>query len=205
MGIGTRGPRRPGGIMDIERIHTPVHARAHARTARARPRSADGAVLVDATLGMGGHAAAFLERFPNSRSSDSIATPTRSASPASDSRSSATVPASCTRSTTASRDAVAVRGIREVARRALRPRRVIAAARPRRARVRLLEGRAARHAHGLDERPHRGRRHRRVERGRAAPHLPRLRRGEARRPLRARDRARAGPKPRSPARPSSSP
>ncbi|GAA1811783.1 16S rRNA (cytosine(1402)-N(4))-methyltransferase RsmH [Agromyces neolithicus] len=49
--------------MDIERIHTPVMLE---RTLEllAPAISADGAVLVDATLGMGGHAAAFLERFP---------------------------------------------------------------------------------------------------------------------------------------------
>ncbi|HEU5311939.1 MAG TPA: 16S rRNA (cytosine(1402)-N(4))-methyltransferase, partial [Candidatus Eisenbacteria bacterium] len=50
--------------MDIERIHTPVMLE---RTLEllAPAISADGAVLVDATLGMGGHTAAFLERFPN--------------------------------------------------------------------------------------------------------------------------------------------
>ncbi|WP_139417323.1 16S rRNA (cytosine(1402)-N(4))-methyltransferase RsmH [Agromyces laixinhei] len=50
--------------MDIERIHTPVMLE---RTLEllAPALEADGAVMVDATLGMGGHAAAFLERFPN--------------------------------------------------------------------------------------------------------------------------------------------
>ncbi|GAA1771121.1 16S rRNA (cytosine(1402)-N(4))-methyltransferase RsmH [Agromyces humatus] len=50
--------------MDIERIHTPVMLE---RTLEllAPALDADGAVLVDATLGMGGHAAAILERFPN--------------------------------------------------------------------------------------------------------------------------------------------
>jgi len=49
--------------MDIERIHTPVMLE---RTIEllAPAIAADGAVLVDATLGMGGHARAFLERFP---------------------------------------------------------------------------------------------------------------------------------------------
>ena len=70
------------------------------------------------------------------------------------------------------REAVRSEGFRRGAGRALRPRRLLAAARPCRARVRLLEGRAARHAHGLHARTHRGRRHRRVERGRTAPHLP---------------------------------
>lgn len=49
--------------MDIERIHTPVMLE---RTLEllAPALEADGAVLVDATLGMGGHARALLERFP---------------------------------------------------------------------------------------------------------------------------------------------
>jgi 16S rRNA (cytosine1402-N4)-methyltransferase len=49
--------------MDIERIHTPVMLE---RTLEllAPAIEAEGAVLVDATLGMGGHASAFLTRFP---------------------------------------------------------------------------------------------------------------------------------------------
>jgi 16S rRNA (cytosine1402-N4)-methyltransferase len=49
--------------MDIERIHTPVMLE---RTVEllAPALAAEGAVLVDATLGMGGHSHAFLERFP---------------------------------------------------------------------------------------------------------------------------------------------
>ncbi|MDR6907034.1 16S rRNA (cytosine1402-N4)-methyltransferase [Agromyces sp. 3263] len=49
--------------MDIEGIHTPVMLE---RTLEllAPAIEADGAVLVDATLGMGGHASAFLTRFP---------------------------------------------------------------------------------------------------------------------------------------------
>ncbi|MFB6608807.1 16S rRNA (cytosine(1402)-N(4))-methyltransferase RsmH [Agromyces sp. NPDC056379] len=49
--------------MDIERIHTPVMLE---RTLEllAPALEGDGAVMVDATLGMGGHTAAFLERFP---------------------------------------------------------------------------------------------------------------------------------------------
>ncbi|MBM7504592.1 16S rRNA (cytosine(1402)-N(4))-methyltransferase RsmH [Agromyces aurantiacus] len=49
--------------MDIERIHTPVMLeRTLELLAPALDR--DGAVFVDATLGMGGHTAAVLERFP---------------------------------------------------------------------------------------------------------------------------------------------
>jgi 16S rRNA (cytosine1402-N4)-methyltransferase len=49
--------------MDIERIHTPVMLE---RTVEllAPAIEAEGAVLVDATLGMGGHSRAFLQRFP---------------------------------------------------------------------------------------------------------------------------------------------
>ncbi|MFE6255241.1 16S rRNA (cytosine(1402)-N(4))-methyltransferase RsmH [Agromyces sp. NPDC057865] len=49
--------------MDIERIHTPVMLE---RTVEllAPAIESEGAVLVDATLGMGGHSRAFLERFP---------------------------------------------------------------------------------------------------------------------------------------------
>jgi 16S rRNA (cytosine1402-N4)-methyltransferase len=49
--------------MDIDRIHTPVMLD---RTIEllAPAIEVDGAVLVDATLGMGGHSRAFLERFP---------------------------------------------------------------------------------------------------------------------------------------------
>ncbi|WP_127793253.1 16S rRNA (cytosine(1402)-N(4))-methyltransferase RsmH [Agromyces sp. LHK192] len=49
--------------MDIERIHTPVMLE---RTLEllAPAVSGEGAVLVDATLGMGGHTGALLERFP---------------------------------------------------------------------------------------------------------------------------------------------
>ncbi|MBT2498445.1 16S rRNA (cytosine(1402)-N(4))-methyltransferase RsmH [Agromyces sp. ISL-38] len=50
--------------MDFERIHTPVMLdRTVELLAPALER--EGAVLVDATLGMGGHTRAFLERFPN--------------------------------------------------------------------------------------------------------------------------------------------
>ncbi|MGR0320465.1 16S rRNA (cytosine(1402)-N(4))-methyltransferase RsmH [Agromyces sp. ZXT2-3] len=50
--------------MDIERIHTPVMLeRTLELLAPALER--DGAVYVDATLGMGGHSRAVLERFPN--------------------------------------------------------------------------------------------------------------------------------------------
>lgn len=49
--------------MDIERIHTPVMLERTVEVL-APAIEAEGAVLVDATLGMGGHSRAFLERFP---------------------------------------------------------------------------------------------------------------------------------------------
>ena len=62
MGIGARD-LGPEGIMDIERIHTPVMLE---RTVELLDPAIGepGAVLVDATLGMGGHTRALLERFP---------------------------------------------------------------------------------------------------------------------------------------------
>jgi 16S rRNA (cytosine1402-N4)-methyltransferase len=52
--------------MDIRRIHTPVMLdRCVELLAPALQH--DGAILVDATLGMGGHSEAFLERLPNIR------------------------------------------------------------------------------------------------------------------------------------------
>lgn len=62
MGIRTRGPALP--IMETRDRHTPVLLeRCIELLAPALQRP--GAVLVDATLGMGGHSEAFLERFPD--------------------------------------------------------------------------------------------------------------------------------------------
>ena len=52
--------------MSIRDIHTPVLLERCIELL-APALAADGAVLVDATLGMGGHSEAFLERFPNIR------------------------------------------------------------------------------------------------------------------------------------------
>ncbi|TYL51090.1 16S rRNA (cytosine(1402)-N(4))-methyltransferase RsmH [Agromyces mariniharenae] len=49
--------------MDIERIHTPVMLERTVELLAPAIRQ-EGAALVDATLGMGGHSRAFLERFP---------------------------------------------------------------------------------------------------------------------------------------------
>ncbi len=52
--------------MDIRRIHTPVMLDRCVELL-APALQLDGAILVDATLGMGGHSEAFLERLPNIR------------------------------------------------------------------------------------------------------------------------------------------
>ena len=52
--------------MSLRDIHTPVLLERCIELL-APALTADGAVLVDATLGMGGHSEAFLERFPNIR------------------------------------------------------------------------------------------------------------------------------------------
>jgi 16S rRNA (cytosine1402-N4)-methyltransferase len=66
MGIRTRGPGRNSETMDARDLHTPVMLeRCVELLAPALERP--GAVLVDATLGMGGHSEAFLERFEHLR------------------------------------------------------------------------------------------------------------------------------------------
>jgi 16S rRNA (cytosine1402-N4)-methyltransferase len=62
MGIRTKGPRPPVTMVD-KQIHTPVMLE---RTIEllSPAVSHPGAVVVDATLGMAGHAEAFLQRFP---------------------------------------------------------------------------------------------------------------------------------------------
>ena len=61
--MGIRNQEPPPGTMAINDIHTPVLLnRCVELLAPALDRA--GAILVDATLGMGGHAEAFLQRFP---------------------------------------------------------------------------------------------------------------------------------------------
>ena len=92
---------RPATPMAENTLHTPVMLeRTLELLAPALERP--GAVLVDATLGMGGHAEAFLERFPELTLVGLDRDPTRSRSRGSDSRRSATACTSCTPSTTAS-------------------------------------------------------------------------------------------------------
>jgi 16S rRNA (cytosine1402-N4)-methyltransferase len=62
MGIRLQG--RSGQIMELNNIHTPVMLERCIELL-APAISNPGAVLVDATLGMGGHAEAFLDRFPD--------------------------------------------------------------------------------------------------------------------------------------------
>lgn len=62
--MGIRTQEHPELLMDIDRIHTPVMLERCIELL-APALGGDGAVLVDATLGMAGHAEAFLSRFPN--------------------------------------------------------------------------------------------------------------------------------------------
>lgn len=87
MGISGRGSTR--NAMTDNDIHTPVLLeRSIELLAPALAR--DGAVMVDATLGMAGHAEAFLERFPGltlvgiDRDSDALAIATRRLAPFAD-------------------------------------------------------------------------------------------------------------------------
>src|SRR5690606_6702953 len=67
--VERRGIRAGGHgkkIMSLRDIHTPVLLERCIELL-APALATDGAVLVDATLGMGGHSEAFLERFPNIR------------------------------------------------------------------------------------------------------------------------------------------
>ena len=84
-------------------------------------------------------------------------------------------------------------GLRRGRRGALRPRCLLDAARPARARVRVRRGRAARHAHGRHLRPHRRRRAQHLPGRRPGPGPARVRRGE----VRAQDRRRRGPRARA--------
>lgn len=64
--MGIRVGDLPPVIMDIRDIHTPVLLERCAELLGPALQR-EGAVFVDATLGMGGHSEAFLERFPGTR------------------------------------------------------------------------------------------------------------------------------------------
>ena len=147
--------------MDIAHPH-PGPARAHDRAARARPRARRRRPRrCHARHGRPrrGVPRALPELTVIGLDRDTDALAHRRAS---GSRRSATGSRSCTPCTTASARPCEPSGFDEVAGHPVRPRRLVAAARSRRARLRLLEGRAARHAHGRHARPHGGRRARRV-------------------------------------------
>ena len=175
--------------MDIGRIHTPVMLE---RTLEllAPALEADGAVLVDATLGMGGHAVALLERFPEPHGRRPRPRPRRAGDRrASDSRRSATERISCTPCTTASRGPCDPRDstrCRACCSTSASPRcswtAPSAGSRTRRTRRSTCAWTAPRTltaARVLAE----------YERGRTAAHLLRVRRGEARARYARRDRA----------------
>ena len=148
---------------DAEPPPRPGAPRPGRRPPRARPR-APGAVLVDATLGLGGHTEAVLDavaRRPASigidRDPHALALAGERLAPFGERVTFVhavydEIP-----------DVLADLGLAARRRRPLRPRRLLHAARRPRARLRLRRGRAARHADGRHHRPHRGRR---------AQHLP---------------------------------
>ena len=184
MGIRHRGPRPRQTMADNQHPH-PRAPRAHRRAARPRPRAPRCRPRRrDARDGRPRRGVPRALPRPRLRRA-STATRTPSRSRASGSRDSATASTSCTRSTTGIAEALDELGIAEVSRHPVRPRGLVDAARPGRARLLVLEGCAARHAHGPDDRGHRRRDPRRRTRGRAAPDLLRVRRGEARPALRA--------------------
>ena len=135
-----------------------------------RPRSTTtGAVLVDATLGLGGHTEAVLARLPQARvvgidrDPDALALAGERLAPFGDRVTGVhavydEIP-----------DVLADLGLAAVDARALRPRRLLDAARRRRARLRLRPGRAARHADGRSTRPHRRRRPQHLRRRASSP------------------------------------
>ena len=140
--------------MNLRDIHTPVLLeRCIELLAPALER--DGAVFVDATLGMGGHSEAFLERFPGlhlvglDRDTDALRIAGERLAPLRRPRHA--------RAHRLRRDRGCrhLGGLRRGRRHPVRSRRLVAAARRRRPRLRLLAGRPARHAHGPDARARR--------------------------------------------------
>ena len=185
--MGIRNQEPVLDTMTDDQIHTPVLLERCIELL-APALQAPGAVVVDATLGMGGHSAGILERFPEvtlvgiDRDPDALAIAGERLARFGDRVHLVhavydEIP-----------DAVREPRHRRGRRHPVRPRGLLPAARSGRARLLLLEGRAARHADGLDQRPHRRDGAGGVQRGGTPAHLPRLRRGAARRPLREEDR-----------------
>ncbi len=160
-----------------------------------------GSVFVDATLGLGGHSEAVLDRCPEARVVGRRPRPARPRA------------RRCAARPLRGPHHPGARGVRRDPRRArrarhrlgrrhpLRPRRLLDAARPARARFRLRRGRAARHADGRQRGPDRGRRAEQLPGRRAGPDPAQLRRGEVRPADRAGDRRASGRPSRSPGRP----
>ena len=137
--------------MDIERIHTPVMLERTRRAARPGASKRDGAVLVDATLGMGGHSRRVPRAIPEAHGHRPRPRHRRARrSPASASRQFGDRARFVHTVYDGIADADALGGIRRGAGHPVRPRRLLAAARPRRARLLVLAGRPARHADGFD-------------------------------------------------------
>ena len=151
-----------------------------------------GSVCVDGTLGMGGHAEGILERCPEARlvgidrDQQALDLAGQRLAPYAD---RLTLVHAVYDEFAA---VVSSLGLEDRRRRALRPRRLVAAARRGGPRLRLPRRRAPRHAHGPGGRPHRGRGPQHLRRRRPDPDPAGVRRGTVRPP----DRPRRRPGPR---------
>ena len=172
LGRPGRRPRTPGEARVTAASHVPVLLE-RVLELLAPSFAHDRPVVVDATLGLGGHAEAMLTRFDDlhligiDRDPEALARAGRRLESFGD------------RVTLAHAvydeiaDVVRDAGFDGRVRRAVRPRGVLDAARPHRARLRLCPGRAARHAHGPRRRHDRGRRPQHLRRRRPRPHAVR--------------------------------
>ena len=204
-----RGAADPGGVAVAENSddfgHVPVLLQrcVELLTPALTRRHSDGsgAVLVDATLGAGGHAERFLTELPGlrliglDRDPSALDIARARLAPI---RRPGHAGAHALRRPRRRADRIRLCRNRIGRRGAVRPRRLLHAARPRRAGLRLRPGRAAGHADGPGVTADRGRHPQHLRRGRAGGHPAPLRRGAVRAPHRQRRSSASAPAPRSP-------
>ena len=177
-------------LPNVQRTDAADHVPVLAEEVRELLDVQPGETIVDATFGAGGHSRAARRRPRGEREARrdrprpdraAVLRPGQGVGP----RRADAVPARRLR-----RRPLAARGQRRPrGRRPARPRPLLDAGRPARARLLVRDRRAARHADGPVGRAERGGRPRDVRRARARDDLPRVRRGAVRAPDRARDRA----------------